>query len=67
MLYVTGPEACKYWHQKEKSRLAAFHLKTKQSYIRMFRAFVGFCICVKAPRFVLSCLEYLVVYRVSVL
>ena len=50
----------------------AFQPKTRQCYIALFRIFVAFCVCVNAPLFtisvecILSFLEYLSSYRVSV-
>ena len=50
----------------------AFQPKTRQCYIALFRVFVAFCVCVNAPLFaisvecILSFLEYLSSYRVSV-
>ena len=50
----------------------AFRPKTRHCYNRMFKVFVGFCICVNVPlahisiALLLSFMEYLVVHEVSV-
>ena len=50
----------------------AFQPKTRQCYTALFRVFVAFCACVNAPLFaisvecILSFLEYLSLYKVSV-
>ena len=73
MLCVAGLEACRVWQIRAEQRLqSAFRPKTRQCYDRLFRTFVSFCVCGKAPlreptvSMVLSFLEYLVVHEVSV-
>ena len=71
MLHVLKP--AELWQIRAEQRLqSAFRPETRQCYNRLFRTFVSFCVCVKAPlreptvSMMLSFLEYLVVHRVSV-
>ena len=73
MLCFVGPVACKDLSHRASAQLSkAFRPKTRQCYARLFRNFVGFCVCAHVAvqecslSLVLSFLEFLVVNNVSV-
>ena len=73
MLCFVGARKCKTLQEKVKNRLStAFRPKTRMCYQRLFKVFVGFCLCVNVALHdlsvasVLCFLEYLVDNRVSV-
>ena len=68
MLCFAGPVACKDLSRRASARISqAFRPKTRQCYIRIFRNFVGFCVCAHVAvqecslSLVMSFLEFLVV------
>ena len=73
MLCFVGAQKCKTLQEKVKNRLStAFRPKTRMCYQRLFKVYVGFCLCVNVALHdlsvasVLCFLEYLVDNRVSV-
>ena len=73
MLYFVGNEAGRDLRLQASIRLSsAFRPKTRACYTRLFRSFVGFCICINVPlremnlSTVMSFLEYLVVNNTSI-
>ena len=73
MLCVVGNEAANQLRIQASKRLSsAFRPKTRACYVRLFRSFTGFCICINVSvkmtnlSTVMSFLEYLVVNNTSV-